>query len=315
MVHQSTIRYLIKYGGPKKIVKAVIYYMYDSLKKRNLDFQHDKIIQVNDYKMKIIPHDKGISSELMIYGNHEPLTTNIISDELVEGMNCLDIGSNIGYYALLESKKIGPNGNVWCIEPSPENFSILNDNIKIQENKNIKSFNFAIGDKNGDIEFIISKKSNWSKVKDENDFVDDNDKIIKVPLKTLNSFADENNLEKIDLLRMDVEGYENKIFMGGIEFLKKFRPTIMIEIHKMIMGEEETRKILQKLKEINYENYYFIPRIFDSQIIGEKNDVKDVTIDELLKKLKNKILPDTFQLTLKQKNMKNQLDEKVNDKI
>ena len=60
------------------MVKAVIYYLYDSVKKRNLDFKQENIIQVNDYQMKIIPNDKGISSELMIYGNHEPLTTKFI---------------------------------------------------------------------------------------------------------------------------------------------------------------------------------------------------------------------------------------------
>lgn len=315
MVHPNTIRYIIKFGGPKKMVKATIYYFYDSLKKRGLDMKTEKIIQVNNYKMKIMPNDKGISSELMIYGNHEPLTTQIISDELKEGMTCLDIGSNIGYYALLESKKIGKSGVVWSIEPSPENFSILTDNIKLLDNNNVKAFNFAIGDKNAEIEFIISKKSNWSKVKEESDLVEEEDKIIKVPLKTLDSFALENDLKKIDLVRMDVEGYENKIIFGGLEFFKKFKPIIMIEIHKMIMGKGETIRILEKLKEINYENYFFIPRIFDSQIIGEKKDVKDTSIDNLINSLKNDSAPDSFQLTLKQKNMKNQLDEKVNDKI
>lgn len=310
MVQSNTIRYIIKFGGPKKMVKAMIYYLYDSIKKRNLDFKTEKIIQVNNYKMKIIPNDKGISSELMIYGNHEPLTTQIISDELIEGMNCLDIGSNIGYYALLESKKVGPTGIVWAIEPSPENFFILTENIKLLDYDNVKAFNFAIGDVNGEIEFIISKKSNWSKVKEENDLVEEGDRIIKVTLRTLDSFVLENNLKNIDLLRMDVEGYENKIITGGLEFLKKFKPIIMIEIHKMIMGKDETIKMLEKIRDINYENYFFIPRIFDSQIIGEKKDVKNMSIESLLINLKNDTLPDVFQLTLKQKNVKNQTGRK-----
>ena len=283
------------------MVKAVIYYLYDSVKKRNLDFKQENIIQVNDYQMKIIPNDKGISSELMIYGNHEPLTTQIILKELDEGMNCLDIGSNIGYYALLESKKIGQSGKVWAIEPSPENFSTLEENIRLQNVGNIRAFNFAIGDKNGEVEFVISKKSNWSKVKSKNDSIGLDDKIINVPLKTLDSFSIENNLKRVDLLRMDVEGYENKIILGSIQFLKQFKPIVMIEIHKRIMGESETRKILEKFKETDYENKFFIPRIFDSQIIGSKKDIKQISIDDLLRNLDNDVLPDTFQLTLKPK--------------
>jgi len=298
MVHQNTIKYLLKFGGPKKICNAFIFYLYDSIKKRSLDLSEEKIIKVNNYKMKTISHDTGISSELLIYGNHDPLTTEIILDELSEGMICIDIGSNIGYYALLESKKIGKNGNVLAIEPSPENFSTLVYNIKLQNDQNINAFNFAIGDKNDEIEFLISKKSNWSKVKDENDIIESEDKIIKIPLKTLNSFVKDNQLEKIDLLRMDVEGYENNIIDGAIEVLTKFKPKIMVEIHKMIMGKKKTREILEKLKKLNYENKFFIPRIFDSQIIGDKKDIKKYSINNLIEMLENDELPDTFQITL-----------------
>ena len=301
MVHQNTIKYLLKFGGPKKICNAFIFYLYDSIKKRSLDLSEEKIIKVNNYKMKTISHDTGISSELLIYGNHDPLTTEIILDELSEGMICIDIGSNIGYYALLESKKIGKNGNVLAIEPSPENFSTLVYNIKLQNDQNINAFNFAIGDKNDEIEFLISKKSNWSKVKEEKDLLNQDDNIIKVSLKTLDLFSEENNLKQIGLLRMDVEGYENKIIDGATQFLKKFKPKIMIEIHMMIMGKKETKNILEKLKEMNYENKYFIPRIFDSQIIGEKEDIKKEKIDDLLNKLEKDTLPDSFQLTLESK--------------
>lgn len=299
MVQISTIKYLLKFGGPKKICKAAFFYFNDLIKKRNLDLSESKEIEINNYKMKTIANDKGISSELLIYGNHEPLTTKIILEELSENMNCVDIGSNIGYYVLLENMKIGKNGKIWAIEPSPENFSTLKENIELQNGENIKAFNFAIGDKNGEIEFVISKKSNWSKVKSENESVDSENKVINVPLKTLDSFAKENNLERVNLLRMDVEGYENKIILGATQFLNQFKPTIMLEIHKMIMGEKETRKILEKFKEINYENQYFIPRIYDSQIIGNENDIKQVSIDDLLEKLENDVLPDTFQMTLK----------------
>ena len=299
MVQISTIKYLLKFGGPKKICKAAFFYFNDLIKKRNLDLSESKEIKINNYKMKTIANDKGISSELLIYGNHEPLTTKIILEELSENMNCVDIGSNIGYYVLLENMKIGKNGKIWAIEPSPENFSTLKENIELQNGENIKAFNFAIGDKNGEIEFVISKKSNWSKVKSENESVDSENKVINVPLKTLDSFAKENNLERVNLLRMDVEGYENKIILGATQFLNQFKPTIMLEIHKMIMGEKETRKILEKFKEINYENQYFVPRIYDSQIIGNENDIKQVSIDDLLEKLENNVLPDTFQMTLK----------------
>ena len=129
MVQISTIKYLLKFGGPKKICKAVFFYFNDLIKKRNLDLSESKEIEINNYKMKTIANDKGISSELLIYGNHEPLTTKIILEELSENMNCVDIGSNIGYYAVIESNMIGESGKIFAIEPSPINFPILKLNL------------------------------------------------------------------------------------------------------------------------------------------------------------------------------------------
>jgi hypothetical protein len=61
--------------------------------------------------MLLIPNDKGISSELLLFRTHEPLSTKILK-KLLEHMTCIDIGSNIGYYALLERKIVGEKGKV-----------------------------------------------------------------------------------------------------------------------------------------------------------------------------------------------------------
>ena len=89
------------------------------------------VVQVNGYKLSVIPNDTGISSELLMFKTHEPLTTKLISKKLTSGMICLDIGSNIGYYALLEHKLVGKEGKVIAIEPSPLNFQYLQKNIKL----------------------------------------------------------------------------------------------------------------------------------------------------------------------------------------
>ena len=62
------------------------------------------ITTMNGYRMLLLPHDKGISKELKIFRIHEPLATKILKMELREGMTVVDIGSNIGYYVILESK-------------------------------------------------------------------------------------------------------------------------------------------------------------------------------------------------------------------
>jgi len=302
MVYKNTIKYFLVVGGIKKICKAIIFYAYDNIKRKNLDLSQERVISIFDNKLKTISQDKGISSELIIHKIHEPLTTSLIIKKLTKGMHCIDIGSNIGYYAILESSKIGDNGLVWSIEPSPQNFKTLSKNIILNQRKNIKCYNIAIGEKNGKIDFLISEKSNWSKIKNESDHIEKGDKIIQVDIMTLDSFSEKNEIKKVDLLRMDVEGYERNIIEGSMNFLEKFKPILMIEVHKMIIGNNRTNELLEKLQKMNYECEYFIPRVFDVPIIGDLNDIKNKSIEELLRINKKYGLPDTFQLVLYHKN-------------
>ena len=302
MVYKNTIKYFLVVGGIKKISKAIIFYLYDNIKRKNLDLSQERIISILDSKLKTISNDEGISSELIIHKIHEPLTTSLIIKKLTKEMHCIDIGSNIGYYAILESSKIGNNGMVWSIEPSPQNFEMLSKNIILNQRKNIKCYNIAIGEKNGTIDFLISKKSNWSKIKNESDHIGDEDKIIQVDIMTLDSFSEKNEIKKVDLLRMDVEGYERNIIEGSMNFLEKFKPIMMIEVHKMIIGNNGINEFLEKLQLMNYECEYFIPRVFDVPIIGDLNDIKNKSIKELLTINKKYGLPDTFQLVLYHKN-------------
>jgi len=99
-------------------------------------------------------------------------------------------------------------------------------------------------------------------------------------------------------LRMDVEGFEYNIILGANEILEKFKPKIFVEIHKMYLGKEKTYEIFNNLKNKGYEIKYYIPRIYDSPIIGKLGDIKKITIDVILNKLDNDTIPDAFQVVL-----------------
>ena len=297
MVHKNTIKFILKNGGFEKIIRATYFFVNDKIKRSNINFKKNKLI-LGKYEFQTIKNDQGISTELQIYESHEPLTTHLIINELKQDMVCIDLGSNIGYYAVIESNIIGESGKIFAIEPSPVNFPILKLNLENQKKNNFVAYNIGIGDKNEEMEFIISAKSNWSRIRMNNEKINSEDKVIKIPVKTLNSFVNENNIKKIDILRMDVEGFEYSILLGANEVLEKFKPKLFIEIHKMYLGKEKTYQIFNELKNKKYEIKYYIPRIYDSPIIGKLKDIKKITIDEILNKLKNNTLPDTFQVML-----------------
>ena len=295
--------YFYKRYGLRKTIKGIYYYHFNIINQSKLPFLKKELLEINGHPLSIIPGDKGISAQLLLYKTHEPLATQILTQVLREGMTCIDIGSNIGYYACLESKLVGTFGQVIAIEPSPKNFEFLKKNLKLQPIHNYQSFNFACGDSNGVTDFFVSDRSNWSRVvnNDEQRAVGDKTEIIKVKLTTLDAFVQEQKFEKIDLIRMDVEGYEIDVYSGMKETIKKFNPMIQIEIHNIFLGSEKTVNLLKNFRNDGYEIKYFIPQDMDLPIIGEIGDVKQITINELLKMNQNQKLPKIFQVFLSKK--------------
>jgi FkbM family methyltransferase len=296
--------YFTKHFGISKTIKGVLFYNYRIFRRQFLDLSKEHVLDVNGYKFTTIPNDIGISEELLMFRTHEPLSTKLLSSLLKNGMYCLDVGSNIGYYACLESNAVGNTGKVISIEPSPINFKYLKKNIELQNMSNTEVYNFACGNENNKIEFLISDRSNWSRVATDK-FVDaPPDAILKtitVPVKTIDSIVVEKSLPRLDFIRMDVEGYEINIVEGMHKTLDKFKPLLHMEVHLFLLGISETKKLLQNIQKHGYEILYYIPREMDVPFLGSKSDIKTISFEKLFDYLENDQLPMNFMLFMKHK--------------
>jgi FkbM family methyltransferase len=252
---------------------------------------------------------------LIMWGTHEPLATEVLKRELVSGITCIDVGANIGYYALLESKIVGKNGKVIAIEPSPLSSNLLKRNITLQEggdndttrimsrgNKNnIEVHNLAIGDIDGEVDFVLTQFSNLNRVLRQSDHIQSAlpGDVTTVPSKRLDTFVSENQLEPVDFVRMDVEGHERNIIKGMQQILKKYKPKLMIEVHKDYLGTHGTIDFLSELKSYGYQLKYYIPREIDSPIIASRTDIKTtISIDDAIRLLEHDLLPNSFNIFL-----------------
>lgn len=287
-----------KLYGITKAFRVVLHYAYVAMKKSEQKKSGDLIVDVNGYKLQVIPGDLGISSELLMFKTHEPLTTKLLSKELKKDMVCLDVGGNIGYYTLFESNIVGENGKVIAIEPSPPNFQHLKKNLEIQNTENVDAYNFAAGDKDGEINFLVYEESNGSFTIPDGETTDLPGELIKVQAKRLDTFLDELKQDHVDFVRMDVEGYESHIIGGMTNTIKKSKPMFQIEVHASIMGKDGTKKFLKTFQDFGYESKYYVPRDIDLPIIGTMGDVKYHSIDTLLEMLENDTLSHFFNLCL-----------------
>jgi FkbM family methyltransferase len=83
---------------------------------------------------------------ILHFGTWEPNITHVISGILQEGDVFVDVGANIGYHSLLGSKLVGSTGSVVAIEPVPDTFAMLLDNLRLNSCSNVRAVNVAVSD-------------------------------------------------------------------------------------------------------------------------------------------------------------------------
>ena len=87
------------------------------------------------------------------YGTWEPEVVQAIQQEVNPGMNVLDLGAQSGFYTLLLSRLVGPEGQVFAFEPLPANFRLLDENVRLNDLQNVVVKHEAVAQASGDLSF------------------------------------------------------------------------------------------------------------------------------------------------------------------
>lgn len=157
----------------------------------------------------------------------------------------IDAGSNIGLFALLYQEKY-PNAKIICIEPDRENFKVLKMNT--EDNENIFAINKALWSKNVHLKIIDRRTGSWGfMVKELIDKKEWGGANTVVQAITLPDIIEEYQFPKIDILKLDIEGSEYKIFSENCgEWIEKVN-IIFIETHDdIVLGcDQRTTDIMQ----------------------------------------------------------------------
>lgn len=159
----------------------------------------------------------------------------------------LDIGSNIGEFSKSISEKY--NCTCYAVEPYPEHFK------KIPETNKVRKFNYAISDKSGDVFLHLSNTNPMAHTILEGRPGCENE--IRVPAITLENFINALNIKVIDILKIDIEGAEIRLFNSTPSSIIKQAKQITIEFHAFVKNfniENNVYRIIKYLKGIGF--YY-----------------------------------------------------------
>lgn len=203
--------------------------------------------------------DDGIL-EPLFYGNDyiETNDLNAFSKLIHHGDIILDIGANTGLYSIVSSIA-SQETIIYAFEPNPINLVRLNRNIELNSISNISIIPFAVGNSNQEISFTVPEDDSLS---DTSSAVESFSKStyrgelkwknIKVSQVRIDDFIKSHNIAKINMLKIDVEGYEIEVLKGSMQSILRWKPVILIESFL----NDDKRTFLEKfVQEAGYTIY------------------------------------------------------------
>ncbi len=148
----------------------------------------------------------------------------------------VDIGAHIGLYTIIGAKRVGAQGKVVAIEADPENFEMLNSNIKLNQLTNVIPLNYAVYSKETKIKlYLPSGESGFTKYNTiMPNWINTQEKFVEVNANTLDYLLQLNKIrqEEVNWIKIDVEGAEFEVLKGATNVLSKSKDVaILMELH------------------------------------------------------------------------------------
>ena len=212
-----------KFGNTSFINKYI-----ENIRKKGFD---NWCVLDHDIKMYVDPTDPHLLS--MIDGKDpEQEVKEIFLENISPGDVVIDVGSNIGDYTLIASKKVGDSGKVLSFEPLSETFLTLNRNLQLNEITNCMFFQKAVGEKPG---LANLYKNNLSGTMGHLDSSLNGKDLIKrdeIEVVTIDDVLTSEHIDTVNMIKIDVEGFEHEVLLGCLQSFKENKiKKILCEVH------------------------------------------------------------------------------------
>lgn len=188
-------------------------------------------VECDGYVLFAYPSDLHIGAPIIAGAEHEPYVAAVLRERLRPGDVVLDVGANIGNFTMLAASRVGPGGRVIAVEPIARNRQLIARAAHTNSYEQIEIIAGAVSDRVGMIDLRTHPETSNSataaaageRLRDERGIG------VSVPVLVLDErLAD---LERLDLVKIDIEGMEPLALRGFEKTLSRLRPTLLSEFH------------------------------------------------------------------------------------
>lgn len=204
---------------------------------------------------------QGIDFSIWLLGSFEPKTVKSYQRLIKKGDIVLDIGANIGSHTLFMARCVGENGKVLAFEPTDYAFNKLKRNCELNPelSSRVKLFQTMLVDKefSDEVPQIYSSWPLTSKNNLHDLHLGEKMSTNGAGAETLDVLLKRENINNVNFIKMDVDGFECKVLRGAKNTLSKYHPIIIMELAPYLLEEqgEKLSTLLNLLKECGYSLY------------------------------------------------------------
>lgn len=182
------------------------------------------LLKLEGFSMYVPTDDEDVGRHLMEQRTYEPHVTAVLRERLRPGMNVLDVGANIGYFTMLCAAAVGPGGRVTAVEPNEECARILEASRRENRFDNVVVVQAAAGRELGLL--VLNRAYSNAMTRPLPDEVSALLEAHSVPSVRLDDVL---RGQRVDIVKIDVEGAEYGALLGLTETMKRWHPTIVSE--------------------------------------------------------------------------------------
>jgi FkbM family methyltransferase len=186
------------------------------------------------------------------FGTYEREETEIVKRYLRSGMTFVDVGANVGYYTVLAASLVGSTGHVFAFEPSPYAFQRLSQMAERNKLLQVRCFRAGLGEKTGECSLYLGPGNNHSPTMIEHAGLSP---MAEAEVLTLDEWVNDWKVSRIDVLKLDIEGWESKLLRGAARLLADRRiNSVLCEFNEYWLKEagSSPKELLAILNEAGF---------------------------------------------------------------
>jgi FkbM family methyltransferase len=175
-----------------------------------------------------------VQQTILLEGTWDPSLTSFIETTLQPGDVFIDVGAHVGYFTLLAASRVGPSGAVLSVEPNPIAMEQLSRNVSRSGLQNVLAAHTACGDSHDPVRLYLHTESNTSMASLSSANATSG-VAVDVSCTPLDDLCMERGLDRVRLVKIDVEGAELSVLRSMTRLLRHMKPIVVLELEPRLL--------------------------------------------------------------------------------